>query len=161
MKILLKLILLVILTTVCYSQGKIVSLETITRDFGEVTTEVVMSVTEFNQLINEANQAPLMFRMESNSRFHSDTMQGNGGTVALKLVGGKLIIGTDSPAPMNRMSPSSEPSETTREEGFKNFNLDMINTLNSMGGESDIKIQDRNGELVLTNGDYSYNYIHD
>lgn len=158
MKLLLKLILLVILTSMCYSQGKIVSVETITRDFGEVTEEVVMSVTEFTALINQMNPQPKTFGMSSMSFERSAVPVSTGNTVGLKMVNGKLVV--EQSAPMPKASSGFEMmSAEAPVAGFKHFNVDMINSLNSMGGESEIKIQNRSGELVLTNGDSSYNYV--
>jgi len=159
MKLLLKLILLVILTSVCYSQGKIVPIETITRDFGEVTQEVIMSVAEFTALINKTNQQSRSFGVENinSEKFSLTAVKGN--TVGLKLVNGRLVVKETfvpevSKAIGYEMMPAVEPIG-----GFKHFNVDIISSLNLMGGEAEIKIQSRSGELVLTNGNKSYNYV--
>ena len=159
MKILLKLILLVILTTVCYSQGKIVSIQTITRDFGEVTTEVVMSVAEFNQLINQSRQNAYLNEIRPERGYRSGSVAESGNTVGLKLVGGKLVLENNSQTPMRSISPFSGSTATLQKDQFKHFNISMINALNQLGGQPEIKIQNRNGELVLTNGKNSYNYV--
>lgn len=154
MKLLLKLILLVILTSISYSQGKIVSIETITRDFGEVTEEIEMSVSEFMQLISKSKLQPETMGFMSRSIERPAVKQKN--TVGLKFNNGKLVI--EESNPFSRRN-SFMMSAGSAEVGFKEFNVDMINSLNSMGGEAVIKIQSRSGELVLTNGDVSYNYI--
>lgn len=158
MKFLLKLILLVILTSVCYSQGKIVSIETITRDFGEVTEEVVMSVTEFTSLINQINFQSRSYEMKSLNLKESVFSESATNAVGLKMVNGNLFF--EQLFPISKINRGYEmKSAVLPAIGFKRFNVDMIYSLNSLGGESEIKIQNRSGELVLTNGDVSYNYV--